>query len=279
MQTALGRCVIGLAALAASLSLACQPSEPRTDAEKLARGREIIEKMSARLGSLQAFTVTSTEARDEVTKAGQVKHLTLQRELSIRRPNRLYTKVSGDRSTEAWYDGVGITLALHDEKIFGQGRTPETLDKTLDAIYERYGIRTPIADYLYSSPAKALLTDKTTGGWVARETQDGKPVDHLAFKDKGVAWEVWIPAEGDPLPQKAVAELSEDPRLRKVEVTFTKWDLAPQLAENRFTPTVPADYEGVALIQRARVLRNLPPDDAASAPPPAGTQGKKEGGK
>jgi hypothetical protein len=42
MQTALGRCALGLAALAASLSVACKPSEPRTDAEKLARGREII---------------------------------------------------------------------------------------------------------------------------------------------------------------------------------------------------------------------------------------------
>ena len=277
MQTALEKCALVLVTVTASVSLACKPSEPRTDAEKLARGREIIENMSAKLASIQAFTVTSTEARDEVNKAGQVKHLTLQRELTIRRPNRLHTKVSGDRSTEAWYDGVGITLALHDEKIFGQGRTPETLDKTLDAIYERYGIRTPIADYLYSSPAKALLTDKTTGGWVARETLDGKLVDHLAFKDKGVTWEVWIPAEGDPLPQKATAELSEDPRLRKVEVTFTNWDLAPQIAENRFTPAVPADYEGVALIQRARVLRNLPADDAQSTP--AGIQGKREGGK
>jgi uncharacterized protein DUF2092 len=42
-------------------------------------------------------------------------------------PDRLYTKVSGDRSTEVWYDGVGITLVLHNDKIFGQGRAPETL--------------------------------------------------------------------------------------------------------------------------------------------------------
>lgn len=277
MQTALGRCALGLAAFAASLSLACKPSEPRTDAEKLARGREIIEKMSSKLAATQAFTVTSKEARDEHNKAGQVTHLALHRELTIRRPDRLYTKVSGDRSTEVWYDGIGITLVLHNDKIFGQGRTPETLDKTLDAIYERYGIRTPIADYLYSSPAKALLSETTTGGWVGRETLDGKAVDHLAFKDKGVAWEVWIPAEGDPLPQKATAELSEDPRLRKVEVTFTNWDLAPQIAENRFTPAVPPDYEGVALIQRARVLRNAPADGAQ--PAPTGTQGKQEGGK
>jgi hypothetical protein len=278
MQTALGRRALGLAALAASLSVACKPTEPRTDAERLARGREIIERMSAKLASTQAFTVTSAESRDESNKNGQVKRVALQRELTVRRPDRLYTKVSGDRSTEVWYDGVGITLVLHNDKIFGQGRTPETLDKTLDAIYERYGIRTPIADYLYSSPAQALLTSNTTGGWVGRETLDGKTVDHLAFKDKGVAWEVWIPAEGDPLPQKATAELTEDPRLRKVEVTFTNWNMAPQIAANRFTPTVPADYEGVALIQRARVLRNLPPDDAASAPAATGTQRKREGG-
>lgn len=57
MHTALGRCGLVLAALAASVSLACKPSEPRTDAEKLARGREIIERMSAKLASLQTFAV------------------------------------------------------------------------------------------------------------------------------------------------------------------------------------------------------------------------------
>jgi len=277
MQTALGRCALGLAAFAASLGLACKPSEPRTEAEKLARGREIIEKMSAKLGSAQAFTVTSTEVRDEVKKSAPVKRVTLQRELTVRRPDRLYTKVTGDHQNEVWYDGVGITLVLHNDKVFAQGRAPETLDKTLDAIYERYGIKTPVADYAYSSPAKALLSANTTGGWVGRETLDGKPVDHLAFKDKGVSWEMWVAKEGDPLPLKASTELSEDPRLRKVEITFTNWNLAPQIATNRFSPTVPADYEGVALIQRARVLRNAPPD--TPEPAATGTQGKPEGGK
>jgi hypothetical protein len=88
---------------------------------------------------------------------------------------------------------------------------------------------------------------------------------------------MWVAREGDPLPLKASTELSEDPRLRKVEITFTNWNLAPQIATNRFSPTVPADYEGVALIQRARVLRNAPPD--TPEPAATGTQGKPEGGK
>jgi len=32
---------------------------------------------------------------------------------------------------------------------------------------------------------------------------------------------------------------------------------------------VPADYEGIAMVQRARVLRNIPKDEEGAAPPPA----------
>ena len=49
---------------------ACQSTEPRTDAEHLVRGREIIQRMSDKPGSTPAFTVTTTEARDEVRTGG-----------------------------------------------------------------------------------------------------------------------------------------------------------------------------------------------------------------
>ena len=171
---------------------------------------------------------------------------------------------TGDRQNETWYDGVGLTLVLHKDKVFGQARMPETLDKTLDAMHERYGVSTPLSDFIYSSPAKALIADTTTGGWVGRETIDGQEADHLAFKDKGVNWELWVAATGDPVPRRLVAEFLEDKRLRKVDVTFKEWNLAPQVASDRFTPKVPADYEGIAIVQRARVLKNVPEGDPAA---------------
>jgi hypothetical protein len=96
------------------------------------------------------------------------------RETTVRRPDRLHSRVSGDRQNELWYDGRRFTLALHDQKVFGQARAPETLDRALDAIEERYGVSAPFADYAYSAPAKALLTSTTTGGWVGREAVDGQ---------------------------------------------------------------------------------------------------------
>jgi hypothetical protein len=263
----LNACVIAAVALsmAASLNTACGSGEPRTDAERLARGREIVERMSAKLGSAPAFAVSMSETRDEMDPSGKVRQVTVTRETTVRRPDRLYSKLSGDVNNEVWYDGVGITLVMHNDKVYGQARAPETLDKTLDAINERYGVLVPFSDYVYSAPAKALLADSTTGGWVGRETIDGRAADHLVFKDKGVNWETWIPADGDPLPLRAGAEFPDAKRLRKVVMTFNSWNLAPQIADERFTPAVPEGYEGVAILQRARVLREMPKDDAGEA--------------
>ncbi len=258
------------AGLSAGLVSACGEREPRTDAERLTRGKEIVERMSARLGGAQSFSVTTREVRDQVKRSGQAQKVNLTRDTVIRRPDRLYTKTDGDLQNESWYDGIGLTIVLHKDKVFGQARMPETLDKTLDAMHERYGVATPLADFVYSSPAKALLTDTTTGGWVGRETVDGKQADHVSFKDTGVNWDLWVAASGEPLPVKAVVEFTDARRLRKVELAFSDWNLAPQIASDRFTPSVPKDYEGIAMVQRARVLRNVPEGEAEAAPTAGG---------
>jgi len=246
-----------------AVSIQCAPREPRTDAERAARGRELIETMSKKLSATPAFIVSTTERSERIRPSGVVP-FAVTRETVVRKPDRLYFKTAGDTQVEGWYDGIGLTVVMHKDKVFAQARMPETLDRVLDTLHERYGIATPIGDLVYSNPAHALLSDTTTGGWVGRETINGQPTDHLAFKDKGVNWEVWL-ATGDQLPRKSRAEFTEAKRLRKVEITFTNWNLAPTIPSDVFTPKVPPDYEGIAMVQRARVLRNLPPEPAPGA--------------
>ena len=253
------------AAVLSILAGACGPREPTTDAERLARGREIVEQMSAKLGAAKAFTVTTDDKREEIRAGGVPVQLSLSREVVVRRPDRLYVRTKGDLDNEAYYDGIGLTLVMHKDKVYGQARMPETLDRALDAISERYGIPMPVADFLYSSPAKALLSDKSTGGWVGREDIGGRPQNHVAFSDSGVKWELWVPATGDPLPTRVVVELPTNKRLKKVDVTFRDWNLAPSIPSDRFDPTVPKDYEGIAVVQRASILRNMPDAGAPAA--------------
>jgi hypothetical protein len=76
--------------------VACGERTPSTDAERLAKGREIVSRMSDKLGSAKAFTVRTTEVRDQVRPGGQTQTVKLTREMVVQRPDRFYFKTSGD---------------------------------------------------------------------------------------------------------------------------------------------------------------------------------------
>src|SRR5205823_3115175 len=114
-------------------------------------GKRIVQRMSDTLGAAQAFSMTSHETREQI-RGDQVQQVALTRQTVVQRPNRLYFKASGDVSNEGWYDGTGLTVVAHNEKVFAQARMPETLDGMLDAVNERYGMTLPVSDLAYSSP-------------------------------------------------------------------------------------------------------------------------------
>ena len=261
-----------LAALTSISLVACGPREPTPDAERLARGRELVEQMSARLAAATMVSVTTTEVRDIVHLSGKKESLSQTGVYTVRRPDRFHTKVTGGRGLETWYNGKTLTIAAHPNKVFAQAPMPETIDRTLDALAERYDTPVPMGDLLYSSAAKALLSDTTTGGYVGKENVGKTPAVHLAFKDVGVDWELWLPVQGDPLPLRLKVGQTARKGQPMIDLTFTSWDFAPQITDATFVPKVPAEYEGIALVQRAAAVKGN-----AAAPPaePAAPATKK----
>jgi hypothetical protein len=255
-----------LAGLAAINLVACGTREPATDAEKLARGRELVRQMSARLAAATDVSVTTTEERDVVRRSGTKEHVSLTGAYTVRRPNRFHAKMTGPRNMESWYDGDKLTVAVHTDKVFAQAPMPETVDRTFDAIAERYDIALPLADLFYSSAEKALLSDTVTGGYAGTENVGNTPCYHLAFKDVGVDWELWLPVQGEPLPARLKVVQKGRTGQPAVDVRFTAWNFAPQTNDATFTPKLPQDYEGIAMLQRAAAVKAV----AATPSPDAG---------
>jgi hypothetical protein len=251
-----------LVATAAVSLVACGPREPATDAERLARGRELVQQMSTRLAAATAVSVTTTEVRDRVRVSGAKEPVPLTGLYTVRRPNRFYSKMTGGRGLETWYNGKTLTIASHPDRVFAQAPMPDTIDRTLDVLAERYDMALPMGDLFYGSAEKALLSDATTGGYVGREDVGGTPCVHLAFKDTGVDWELWLPVQGDPLPKRLKVVQKRRTGQPTVDLTFTAWDLAPKITDATFVPRVPADYEGIAVLQRAAAVKHTP-----AAPP------------
>ena len=253
-----------LALLSAGIGAACGSGEPRTDAERLARGRQIIDAMSAKLASAPSFIVKTTEVRDQLKANGQEQRVNLTREAVIRRPDRMYMRTTGDMDNEV----LVRRGRYHGRNAQGKGVRPgaHAGDARPDAGCDARALRDrdALGDFAYTSPAKALLSDTTTGGWVGRETMDGQPTDHLAFSDTGVHWEIWIPAAGDPLPKKGSVQVRRQQAPEENRVDVHRMESRTANPDDRFTPKVPSDYEGIAILQRARVLKNIPKDDSTA---------------
>jgi hypothetical protein len=255
--------------LAAILVTACGSAEPSTDAGRLARGRELVRQMSARLAAVNAVTVTTTEKRDHVHASGRKESIAQTGVYTMRRPDRFYTKMNGGQGLESWYNGKTITIASHPDRVFAQAPMPDTIDRTLDALAERYDMALPMSDLFYASAEKALLSDGTTGGYVGRENVAGTPCAHLAFKDVGTDWELWLPEQGEPLPKRFRVVQKRRTGEPVTDVTFIEWNLAPSITDATFVPRVPPEYEGIAVVQRAAAIKHTPAADPAAGPNPA----------
>jgi len=245
-----------LAALAALGVVACAPREPSTDAERLARGRELVQQMSGRLVAAKALTVTTSEVRDVVRASGTKQSVSQTGAYSLRRPDRFHIKVTGGQDLEAWYNGKVLTVASHQNKVFAQAPMPDTIDRTLDALAERYDMPLPLADLFYGSPEKALLSDTTTGGYAGTENVGGTECTHLAFQDVGVDWELWLPIEGELLPKRIKVVQKRRTGQPVADVTFTAWNAQPAISDATFVPKLPAAYEGIAILQRAAAIKH-----------------------
>jgi hypothetical protein len=223
--------------------------------------------MSARLAAANAISVTTTEVRDAVRRSGAKEQLSLTAVYTVRRPDRFHTRMTGGPGLESWYNGKTLTIASHAHKVFAQAPMPETIDGALDALAERYDMALPMGDLLYGSAEQALLSDTTRGGYAGTGNVGDTPCVHLAFQDVGVDWELWLPVRGEPLPKRFKVVQKSRSGQPAVDVTFTNWNFAPPMDDDTFVPKVPAEYEGIAILQRAAAVRNTaaPGDSTGSA--------------
>jgi hypothetical protein len=236
-----------------------------SESERLARGRELVKQMSDKLASSNTLSLSTQEYREIVARDGQKRTVQRAHDVVLRRPDRLYSKQTGDRATDTWYDGKYVTLAIHPDQVYGQIRSPETVDETLDALSKRFAIILPVGDLLYSRPETLLLSDDTKGGYVDTQKVAGIDCHHMNFTTPGVDWELWLPTQGDPLP-KRIRVVDKKQRGAPVsDITFINWNLAASAPDDTFKPKVPQEYEGIAIIQRAAAISKANPDQQPDA--------------
>jgi hypothetical protein len=259
-----------MAAVVVALScVACGQRAPETPEARRERGEALIKKMSDRLGAAKSISVTTSEEIVRITNTGERKVERFTRELKLRRPNRLYSKTTGDRDLETFYEGERLTVVAHGHKVFGEFETPPTIDDTVDVITHRYGIALPMGDLLTNNAHLALLSSDTRGGWAGRDNIDGTDCARLEWQHPRVDWKIWIPESGDPLPRRMHVVYTARRGKPDANITFKQWNVQAPISDDTFARRIPGDYEGIAVIQRAAAV--IDPADPSATP----TTGKR----
>lgn len=198
----------------------------------------VLNKMTRYLQSLQTFSIESRSSRDEVLPYGYKLQNNESASLVVQRPSKLRSVVTGDvRDRSFVYDGSTLVIYSPDDAAYARIPAPATLSELVDGVLDA-GIELPLVDVLYQAAAGTLTEQVRDGVLVGDAVIDGVACDHLAFRQAGTDWQMWVAKGAQPLPRKIVITTRYEignPQF----VANLDWNLKPKISTNTFAFVAP----------------------------------------
>lgn len=157
-----------------------------------------------------------------------------------------------------YYDGKTITLFDPTANTYAVLEAPATLDAMFDFLQEHLGFSIPTADLLFSDPYKVLTEQVEEGEYVGEHRVGDKMCHHLAFRQRGMDWQLWVDAGDKPLPLKFLItyrRLPGEPQF----ATVLHWDESVKIAGDAFTFKPPADAKKIQFVTKKTPPPNKKP--------------------
>ncbi len=140
-----------------------------------------------------------------------------------------------------------MTVLDKHAKTYASIEVPNTIEKMLDFVVEKYGLTIPVADLLFSNSYEGFIAGVRTGQYVGLHETDGPKCHHLAFQTDTIDWQIWIDAGEIPVPRKLVIIYKQEPGHPQYVVKMDKWDLSAKGQSGTFKFQPPAGTKRVEM--------------------------------
>ncbi len=205
---------------------------------------KILQRTMDYLSTLQQFSVDTHNTVEEVLDSGQKVLFDFQVAVTVQRPNKLRAERHGDIIDQSWYyDGKTLTLYNASHQFYASAAAPGTIEEMLDFARESLGLVAPASDLLYRNAFPLLMQHVYSAIVVGKAVIGGVKCDHLAFSRPDVAFQIWVPDAGQPLPQKYVVTATQSFGQPNTIAVMSNWNLAPKLTDATFTFVAPKDAQ------------------------------------
>jgi len=198
------------------------------------------------IGKLKQFSIDAVTTSDEPFLDKMLVTYTHHVHIDTQRPNRLHIWVSGDLKEKAYYLNNG-KFTVYDAltNYYGELEVPKTIDKALDFLFEKYDVKSPLANILYSDLAKRI-PPKDKGYYFGKSEVDDIVCHHIGFVTPAHEYQVWIEEGDKPLIRKFIIIDKTDPSLPR-SGTIIRWKTDVQLISEDFAPDLPTDAVKIAI--------------------------------
>ncbi|MEE8588660.1 MAG: DUF2092 domain-containing protein [Sulfurimonadaceae bacterium] len=215
-------CATGVAFLLGGTSLFAAEQSPR----------DILDKAFQYIGSMDRYAFHAVVVDNEVEGEETVKQYRHDVSVKVDRPGNLRVDTKGDikNRTNTFNNGL-FTMMDNGFGYYGQLKTPETINGALDFIFEKYGIKAPLASLMYSDMHKRVKVKKSK--YFGTMNVDGVECDYIAFKSKVREVHVWVATGDTPLVKAySIIDTSGEPHSR-INTSLT-WNTNPKISDSDF---------------------------------------------
>ena len=209
-----------------------------------------IEAMVNFLAKAPRLGVIADCSYDVLQDSGQKIEFSERRELTLRRPDRAridVTRRDGARRG-LLFDGQQLTAFDLDEKVYATIPKPGTVDAAFAYFAGDLAMRLPLRELFASDLPQELKDALGAARLVGEEKVDGIATDHVAFRGDTADVQLWIPRDGDPLPQRIVITYRLSAGMPHFEADFSGWNLKPEAPDSLFTFNPAAGAEQIPIL-------------------------------
>jgi hypothetical protein len=232
-----------LAAMAPSLAQDATSSLPETEADVPVQQEAVkaLDTMAAYLRTLRQFKLTATTTSEDVLEDGQKIEILGQTTFLVRTPDRMKVSVDNDKhQRDYYYDGKSVTQVAPALGYCAVFDAPDTIAKTIIAAEEKYGVRLPLADLFFWNSEIDRNVEIKSAYFAGQSRILGERCDHYAFRVATADVQLWIRANGDPLPCRMVITEIDSAELPQQTATLD-WDTDAQIDDSNFVYAAPPE--------------------------------------
>jgi hypothetical protein len=196
---------------------------------------EILGKMSAEIASLEAFVITGDGYVDARLAAGQIIEHSMDVTMRMRRPDAMRLTNRDAESTKEIYFGSGVlTVYSQTHNFFAQQDIPAGVDTAAEFAVDELGIDAPMLDFVTSDVAGHLRQDAESVRYLGLSRFRDMTYHHIGIRTAEVDLQVWVAAEGPPLPGKMTISSKWEGGAPR-SVFFLSWDTKPDFDRESFS--------------------------------------------